>query len=307
MDSLRSEYVKPQLHLLAPLAETPLHAEFRDRLRLDDILSDISYEGWRQNEADRVMIKSHPEIFPNFYAVPTLWLDRGYLKELRDFILHGIVQFRWLLVALHQASGDLLEAFDDWRVWRSEEGSFPGGSVPYYARIEFVHDFLSFARSWCAKRITHGNLALSTLVECMTALHSADESDFFPPEPSNGLGFSDPDAIPHLASGVRLAQLGADYKAVIRCLKRKGRLDRISARRLVIATRKSSEKRAELLQLTQLSALLLQMCDGRRTTREITERFTSIAGESEELKGIPPERVCTVGLELLREQHLIAM
>jgi hypothetical protein len=306
MDSLRSEYVKPQLHLLAPLAETPIYSQFRDRLLLDDILSDISCEGWRQNEADRRMIQSHPEIFPNFYEVPTRWLERGFLKELRDFILHGLVQFRWLLVALHQASGDLLEVFDVWRVWRSEEGSVVGGSVPYYARVEFVHDFLNFARWWCAKRVAHANLALSTLLECMTALHGADDCDFVPLEPSNDRALVDPDAIPHLASGVRLARLGADYKAVIQCLKRKGRLDRIPARPLVIAARKSSEKRAELLQLTPSSALLLQMCDGRRTTRQITERFISLARKSNQWKGIPAQKVCATGLDLLREQHLIA-
>jgi radical SAM superfamily enzyme YgiQ (UPF0313 family) len=305
MDSLRSEYVKPQLHLLAPLAETPIYSQFRDRLRLDEVFSDISYEGWRQNAADRALIESHPEIFPNFYAVPTLWLDRRYLKDLRDFVLHGIVQFRWLLVALHQSSGDLVEVFDAWRSWRSEKGSVVDGQVPYYARIEFVRNFLNFAHSWCTSQVGRGQLALSTLIDCMTALHRVEPGDSSPTELRNGRGFLDQGAVPCLAPGVYLVQLGANYKTVIRCLKRKGRLERIASEDQVIATRQSTGKRAEVLQLSKASAQLLRLCDGRRTTKEIAERFSSVVEDMEPVKGVSPEKVCIMGLELLREQRLI--
>jgi len=107
IDSLRYDYASPQLHILAPLAETPLHSEYREKLFFDDIFSDMSHQGWRQDPIDRAMINDHPEIFPNFYALPTPNLDRQYLKELRDFILKGMGWFRWLLVALHHDSGDI--------------------------------------------------------------------------------------------------------------------------------------------------------------------------------------------------------
>ncbi len=107
IDSLRYDYASPQLHILAPLAETPLHSEYREKLFFDDIFSDMSHQGWRQDPTDRTMINDHPEIFPNFYALPTPNLDRQYLKELRDFILKGMGWFRWLLVALHHDSGDI--------------------------------------------------------------------------------------------------------------------------------------------------------------------------------------------------------
>jgi len=80
-DSLRFDYAQPQLHLLAPLAETPLHSLHRQELILDDVMSDMSYQGWRQDPVDREMIQAHADIFPNFYSIPTAHLDRRYVKE----------------------------------------------------------------------------------------------------------------------------------------------------------------------------------------------------------------------------------
>ena len=139
MDSVRFDHTVPQLHLLAPLAGTPIHQRHRDELVLDHVLSDISCHGWRLDPADRSLIAAHPEIFPNFYAPPTPWLDRAYLKELHDFIMNGIVRFRWLLIGLHQAAG-VLDVFEAWRAWRNN------GDPAYYSRIAFRRDFLEFVR-----------------------------------------------------------------------------------------------------------------------------------------------------------------
>lgn len=84
MDSMRFDHTDPQLHILAPLAGTPIHERYGNQLRLDDIMSDMSFQGWRQDPADRALIERHPEVFPNFYAVPAPQLDRQFLKELRD-------------------------------------------------------------------------------------------------------------------------------------------------------------------------------------------------------------------------------
>src|SRR5258708_10808973 len=63
MDSLRYDHADPQLCLLAPLAETPIETEHRDQLIFDDIISDMSFQGWQQDPADREMIATHPRIF----------------------------------------------------------------------------------------------------------------------------------------------------------------------------------------------------------------------------------------------------
>src|SRR5262249_31401981 len=143
-DSLRFDHTEPQLHLLAPLAETPITTRYKDRLVFDDIYSDMSHQGWEQEQCDREMIRAHPEIFTNFYAVPTQWLSRAYLKELREFILRGMKKFRWLLLAVHQDSGDLVEVFDQWRSWY--EKSLPKNTIldnsrVYYSGQQFKENF----------------------------------------------------------------------------------------------------------------------------------------------------------------------
>ena len=105
VDSLRFDHAEPQLHILAPLAETPLESQYRGELVFDDIQSDMSHQGWRQDPVDREMIQEHRDIFANFYSLPAPGLQRAYLRELRDFLLNGAVRFRWLMAALHQDSG----------------------------------------------------------------------------------------------------------------------------------------------------------------------------------------------------------
>jgi radical SAM superfamily enzyme YgiQ (UPF0313 family) len=305
MDSVRFPYVKPQLHLLAPLAETPIHSSFRDRLRLDEVFSDISCQGWRQGPADRSMIEAHPTIFPNFYAVPTEFLERRYLKELGDFILHGIAAFKWLLVALHQASGDLLEVFDAWKAHHAADVPRPSCSVPFYARPEFARGFLEFARGLRHRRPDWWNPAVATLVESTAALYLAEWMEPTQPELLNGQVSWTPSSVPRLAPGVHLARLPASYKVVLRSLKQKGGLDRIRKKPVTVATRASQANRAELLELTSLSARLLQLCDGVRTVAQIAERFLQVSRGADSVDGVSPETICVMGLDSLREQGLV--
>jgi radical SAM superfamily enzyme YgiQ (UPF0313 family) len=114
MDSLRYVHTDPQLNLLAPLAETPLLTQYRQQLILDGIYSDMSHQGWRQDPADRELIAAYPDIFPNFYGLPSK-LGRDHLMELSRFFMGGEARFRLLLVALHQETGNLLDVFDAWR------------------------------------------------------------------------------------------------------------------------------------------------------------------------------------------------
>jgi radical SAM superfamily enzyme YgiQ (UPF0313 family) len=312
-DSLRFDYAQPQFHLLAPLAETPIQTQYRDKLIFDEIFSDMSYQGWRQDPADRALIKSYPEIFPNFYAVPTPWLDRRYLKELREFILKGIAWFRWLLVALHQDSGDLLKVFDEWRTWvqerkRQEEGQVQDTELRhYYSGNEFRRDFVEFVRSRYLNGMGRATRTVSAVVEYANAFGTAwEESRLVPQESASELqgpkGLLGLDAIPRLAKSVYVVQVDMDYKKTIQCLRRKGRLDRVPARPVTLVTRESPMKRREVLQLSPLSAQLLRLCDGTQTVRKIIARFSSL---EEDLDGVAPEKACMFGLELLRQQRLI--
>lgn len=111
MQAARQDTVRPQLHLLAPLAGTPIETRFRGQLMFGGEVSDISplLDG-RGPESD--WIERYPDIFPNFYAVPCE-LDREYLCGVREFVLTGLRVVRWLFLALHQTTGTILDVYRD--------------------------------------------------------------------------------------------------------------------------------------------------------------------------------------------------
>src|SRR5260370_36225830 len=99
------------------------------------------------------MIAEHPEIFPNFYSVPTQFLDHEFVKELRDFLLNGIKCARSLLVELHRAGGDMLNIFQAWRTWRGHnKDAFSGQDRPA-AGSSWTSDLTS------SSRVTHTSSA----------------------------------------------------------------------------------------------------------------------------------------------------
>ena len=308
VDCLRFDYVEPQLHLLAPLAGSSIHSQYRDRLLLDDIFSDMSYQGWRQDPADGALIASHPEVFPNFYAVPTPWLDRRHVKELRDFVLHGLARFRWLLVALAQHGGGILQVFEEWKAWRLDilKKGFASGaeSSLYYSRIEFRRDFLQFVVSHCLATMGGAFPAVSALVAYEASLDAPDAP--VAPEPSGCApagGLQSLDGAPILVKGLHVVELDCDYKEIIRRLREKESLDGVPARPVVIAIRETAGKRLETVQLGDLAAHILRLCDGRRTVAEIGDLLSR---RGEDTAGVPPEKACIFGLELLRQEGLIA-
>jgi len=150
-DSLRSDHADPQLVILAPLAGTPIHQQHKENLFLhdEDADSDMSYRGWDQGREEKKMIAQHPDIFPNFYSVPTPLLDHEFLKELRDFLLNGTKTARRLLLELRLAGADMLCVFEDWRAWRqnSKASLARNDLVAYYAGDSFPHDLLDFVET----------------------------------------------------------------------------------------------------------------------------------------------------------------
>jgi radical SAM superfamily enzyme YgiQ (UPF0313 family) len=148
-DSLRSDHADPQLVILAPLAGTPIHKQHKEELFLEDADSDMSYRGWDQGPEEKKMIAEHPDIFPNFYSIPTVHVDQEFLKELRDFLLNGIKTARRLLLELRLAGADMLGVFEDWRAWRrnNKGGLRRDDLAAYYAGESFPHDLLEFVEA----------------------------------------------------------------------------------------------------------------------------------------------------------------
>jgi radical SAM superfamily enzyme YgiQ (UPF0313 family) len=148
MHSARCPNSSPQLNLLAPLAETPLHARYRNELVLEELCSDMSHQGRSQNKADLQLIRKYPDIFPNFYLLPTTHLDHKFLLELREFALNAIDRLRWLVVAIDQTTTGLLDFFSEWREHRLNIRPGLRGSDlrQYYRAPRFRGDFLTFVR-----------------------------------------------------------------------------------------------------------------------------------------------------------------
>lgn len=306
VDALRFDFAEPQLHILAPLAETPLESRYRSKLVFDDILSDMSHQGWRQDPVDRDMIQQHVEIFPNFYSIPTPALNRGWLRELREFILNGSVRFRWLLIALQQDSGDVLRSFEAFRRWyaaRQGKGPQPGQQESrYYASMAFRNDFLEFVRDDYAPRLARTPRVLHCILDYEHALSTATAS---PPDAApESRDASDVSLVPVIADGVVLTECAADYQRIIRCLRRKGDLRRIPKKSTMIATRQHVDERLDVVMLSPLSAQIMKLCDGERTVSEIASRLVP-SGRA--ISDIPTDKVCVFGLEVLRQQGLIAI
>jgi radical SAM superfamily enzyme YgiQ (UPF0313 family) len=306
MDSLSLDHVQSQFHLLAPMAGTALEQEFRGRLEWDGIFSDMSFQGWRQDSADRALILQHPEIFPNFYAVPTVRLDRSYLMELRDFVMYGVTRFRWLVVALDRHSG-ILAVFDRWRAWRT--GHRPPARVDgeYHASDSFRSDFLEFVALEYLAEDDVEMLAVTTLLEyetqferlhqCGTALPAA-----CPPAPGDVSPAPDLEAVPRVAPGVVLLHLSADYECVIDCLRSNRSLRDVPRHPVVVADRQLPDGRVEVLQLSPLSAALIELCDGVRTVRDIATLFPRLGVG---LDRFPPEPACRFALHELAQQGML--
>jgi radical SAM superfamily enzyme YgiQ (UPF0313 family) len=248
MQSARCSLSHPQINLLAPLAGTPLHTNHADELVLEDHCSDMSHQGLGSSEHDLDLIRTYPDIFPNFYMIPTPSLDREILFELREFLGMAVEHFRWLLCAIAQ-SEDILKFHELWRAWRSLH------RVPmtksdlrrYYAGHNCQSDFLEFVRTSIADR----NDVVKTLVQVQQALNLSNATEigadaampFAPSSLSEG-----PEAA-YLAPGVTLLDLGFDLDALIRSLT-EGSSSHLVCNGSYYATRMGREGRSTLVQIS---------------------------------------------------------
>jgi radical SAM superfamily enzyme YgiQ (UPF0313 family) len=305
VNSLRYDHADPQLSILAPLADTPITKQHKDSLVLNDDAADMSYRGWRQEAEDHALIAGHPEIFSSFYSIPLPYLDREFVKELRDFLLSGQRAFRRLLLGLHQESGNIVNVFQQWQEWRAHNGiQFLGGErTVYYAQDKFPADFFRFLRLHYIPSISKAPLAMTALLECEEALRGQEST-------SDDLTFHDKDELlamesrPQLQPGINLVTLPADYQEIIRRLRQGSSLHDVPEQPVKLAIRKTGEGEPEVRQLTPLSAELLDLCAEGLTVQEMRGEFIL---RGIEVAGIPGDKLCLAGLEILRQQHLIAL
>ena len=307
VDSLRYDHADPQLSILAPLADTPIQKQHKNSLVLDDDLADLSYRGWQQEPQDRAMIAGHPDIFSSFYSVPLPFLEREFVKELRDFLLCGMRGFRRLLLGLHQDSGNVVDVFQQWQQWRTEHGvPFSNGDrTAYYAQSGFPADFLEFVRLHYIQAASQAPRAIAALVEYEAALLGRDhEANGIRPDPEDDDELMAPDSRPQLFPGINVIEVPADYQEIVRRLRQRSPLHDIPDQPVKLAIRRTAMGPAEVRQLSPLSAELLDLCEGSLTVEEIAAEFRQ---NTTEVAGVPADKLCLAGLEILRQQRLICL
>ena len=302
MFSARHARSLPQLNILAPLAGTPIHSRYRDQLTLGELSSEMSKQGAGQDAEDQRLIESYPEVFPNFYLVPTPHLDRTCLLELREFALNALAHFRWLLCAIHQTGKKILEFFVEWRLHRlRERPALSGADLRRYYRAEsFRQGFLSFVAS--------SPLAQSDLVrpflEFEDALkrssahgaHEFSDSDLLStPEHVRGTD------IPVRSNAANLIELSYDIQSAIDSLKLQ--IEPILQRGSFFYVQ--TETSEPLLRFDKVSwelGRVLQVCEGLLTIQEVVDILSE---EFIEMKKSLRGRIVLGLIEGARQEGLI--
>ena len=271
MFSARHAQSSPQLNILAPLAGTPVHLKYRDKMTLGELCSEMSQQGVSQDAEDLQLIEEHPDIFPNFYLLPTPHLDRTCLLELREFALNAVGHFRWLLCAIDQSAQEFYEFFLTWCQHRLSIR--PGITGPqlrkYYKSYHFRKEFLSFIGSSPA-----GQAAMvRALLEFEAAWSSTSNSDSPKTPAYHTVSESDalrPTVVPVRSDSTKVIQLSYDIQSVINALKQRTELA-WSPRPHFYITLKTADTLKQIYKASWELGRLLQACDGRHNVTEIVK------------------------------------
>jgi hypothetical protein len=275
MHSARCPHSSPQLNLLAPLAETPIHAKYRHELVLEELCSDMSRQGSSQNKADLQLIREYPDIFSNFYLLPTPHLDRKFLLELREFALNAIERWRWLLVAIDQAATGLLDFFAEWRAHRLHIRPGLQGSElrSYYRVLQFREDFLTFARQHAVGRHATVEVFLdyedAMLAAAVAATAPRPEGEVVA-QGSRLLG-SD---VPARRQCTRFVELSCDIQRVVDGLKLRQEPAWARGPHFYVAHEVSTGN-GGVEQVSSWLGCVLRACDGRHSIEEVVRRLAS--------------------------------
>jgi radical SAM superfamily enzyme YgiQ (UPF0313 family) len=302
IDALRFDNAEPQCSLLAPLAATPVYEQHKDHLIFDQIYSDISHQSWQQDPVEIEMIKAYPDIFPNFYAIPTDVLDRRYVKEVIDFVTYLATWFRWLPVAVLQDSGDLLKVFERWQRWRVERKPSESDKVitwsPYYSHRRFHNEFIEFVETCYVVEMANAPAAILAVARSESAPPSEQSEPVI-----NETNSLDETAVPYKPEELFVTEVGVDYSELIESLRRKSDLNQVSRCDATVVFSNADDD-LKVWQLAPLAGALLRLCDGQRTVAEITQKFSLLEID---LGEIPVEKAVLFGLVQLYEDGFIGL
>jgi radical SAM superfamily enzyme YgiQ (UPF0313 family) len=297
MHALRHPRCSPQLNLLAPLAETPIHSRYRNQLTLEELCSDVGHQGRKQNVLDRELIRRYPEIFPNFYLLPVHYLDRSYLLELREFLLMAPVRLRWLMVALHQAVG-MLEVYSEWYKHRLQlRPELRGWELrTYYMLRDSRVDFAHFVLQHFADSISPAVGCLARFYEALSNAKESEEANL-KEERTQFLTCTD---IPLRTPGVYVVRFNGDVQGVVKRLRAGKRVDQVDQSPRFFRTQILDDD-APVIETTSLMAVGLQACNGRNTVSDFISQLADAFDGPEQQRQLAAECL----LETLHSQGLV--
>jgi radical SAM superfamily enzyme YgiQ (UPF0313 family) len=272
--SARTRGSDPQLNLLAPLAGTPIYLKYKDQMTLGELCSDMSHQGRRQNPEDIKLIRRYPDIFPNFYLLPTLHLDRGLLIELREFMLTARFRSRWLLVAADQAAKGILDLFVEWVDYRKSVFPAATGSElrHYYRTLEFYLDFLAFLRGHRVGR----DAKVKVLVEFYERLIAAPDPDLSRISRAIKLEEGEPVTpgdIPVRTYHSRVVELSADLEATIDAISQCRPYEPQQDVRFYVVSQDDEDAHPGF-EVSQSLAAAVRLCEGCQTVAEVMENLS---------------------------------
>jgi radical SAM superfamily enzyme YgiQ (UPF0313 family) len=274
MHAARTPNSKPQINLLAPLANTPVQLKYKTQMTLEPLCSDVSRQGRFQQAQDLELIKNFPEIFSNFYLLPTPDLDRALLLELREFLPMATYRFRWLLGAADQATTGILDLFVEWVDHR--KSILPVAVGPdlrhYYRTPAFQEDFIHFLRRHRAGK----NPKLKTLIDFYERLAAAPSPDEC--RVTRAVELRDTEAVSMSDIAIRkhrgrVIELAADLEVVIDTVKTCGEY-RTSRRKHFYIVSQTETREHPGYEVSNCMANVLELCDGKQTVAQIMDRLT---------------------------------
>ena len=271
MYSLGHPGSSPQLNLVAPLAETPIHRGYRDQLTLEELSSNQGHQGRSQNSLDRELILKHPDIFPNFYLLPMAYLDRYCILELREFLLTTPTKLRWLLVAIERSGADILDVFSAWRAHRLRlRPALHGWNLrSYYLQDQSRTEFSAFVLEYFGASIPAPVECLARYYRALTSVTSVDAEA--QQRKLAALPTQETD-IPFRAPRVNVIRTDWDVTAVIECLKAGGWPAQIDRSPRFFRTQAKGED-LHVIRSTPLIGEALAACNGRNTVADFVNEL----------------------------------
>ena len=167
-------------------------------------------------------------------------------------------------------------------------------SRKYYASDQFIRDLARFVEAEYLPSARHPHL-VKTLVDVEAKEYNFEAAG----TRRKAIILDGLDCVPRLAPDTRMVVASADYKKLMRSLKRKERIDSIPTEQVPLALLKKKGA-VKVIRLNNPTYKLMTLCDGSRNISQIAAAFS----ETFQLR-ISPLKASVYGLTSLAQQGLI--